>query len=244
MLKRLLLLISISQSLNYNNKCKYNVTIDLSNSTIDNYNSALIQDNVTYPLSETYRIKKKIYGCPCNVKTCLRKCCELNEVRFNNTCVPRDGGGGALSINLHDGINYVDRKLVNVINYYLLDKVFCRGRTYSLDPKRRESDAFFIQNDGQLFLPYAKLINYVKPIDYCVDSLETNDDDNEFYIKVCSTLTDDVKTQRILYVIGEMNEKIVYAVKALYFFIIQLANTKYEACVILVEIVCLKFQRA
>lgn len=43
-------------------------------------NGSLMYDKLVYPAGSYRAFENKTYGCICNLRTCLRKCCKRNEI--------------------------------------------------------------------------------------------------------------------------------------------------------------------
>lgn len=177
-------------------KCKYNVTTKITDGTRDG--NVIIKNDVRYSYQNYYKDGNDIIGCPCEVKTCIRKCCPEDQagVTDNFKC---DYHKEPLNLELYNNDNFLKNKLV-LDNYYLLDLNFCPKQKYMLFPDE-SADKFYVQEDGRLYLPNVKEDNYVLPIDYCVDTFKFND---SFMVsaKVCGELTK-FPTGRIVLVVGK-----------------------------------------
>lgn len=176
--------------------CKYNVTVDITDG-IQKKSGEIVKDNVHYSSRHYYRNATNVFGCICNVKTCIRKCCPIGMAHLNKTCRAYDG---EIRIKTYYRAVYVDEKVIDSNNYYLLGTSFCPNQKYLLNPND-EFDQFLIQMDGKLFFPNIDNNNLVLPIDYCVDLFKSGE---KTYVnaKLCGTLSTDRAT-KVFYSTGE-----------------------------------------
>lgn len=172
--------------------CKYNVAVNITDGLKESY-GVIIKDNVEYSPKNYYETDDgRIYGCPCNIKTCLRKCCEMGRAPLNKSCTIYEED---LLIELHKEKKFIKEVTVNIHNFYLLDLTFCPNQKYLLRPDDDYFDTFLIQRDGSLYLPYANEDNYVLPIDYCIDTFVNNKGRTHVNVKLCGALSQDASTK-------------------------------------------------
>lgn len=91
-------------------KCPDDYSVDLTGGKELSGGGTIVKDGITYPSKYTYTGSIsgtiKLYGCVCELRKCIRKCCDLNKVEFNKTCVDRP----ELNIIRNEGLklHYID----------------------------------------------------------------------------------------------------------------------------------------
>lgn len=179
--------------------CKYNVSVDITDGfKYDDGTDIIIKDNINYVPRYYYRLDDRIYGCVCNVKICIRKCCQINMINLDNSCVVSND---TLRIRTYRKEDFIEEKTIDIDNYYLLNTKFCPQQKYLLDPDNFY-DQFLIQTDGKLYLKNVDdTTNYVLPIDYCIDTFKRNNK-TRLNAKLCGTLSTD-EAAKVLYSTGK-----------------------------------------
>lgn len=185
--------------------CKYNDTIDVTDGILLS-NDTIVKGNLTFPKGK-YRKQDDgtIIGCICDVKTCLRKCCSIGQAYYysNNTCA-FDEDASIFEVYAYDLTRSIEEIDVDNGDYYFYwtSNNFCERPTYSLKPWV-QGDEFYVQTDGKLYLPNAKLVSYANPMSYCVEKFKRGV--NQFYVsaKICPYWSKFDNVERILYNTGK-----------------------------------------
>ncbi|XP_053995120.1 G-protein coupled receptor Mth2-like isoform X1 [Hylaeus volcanicus] len=114
-------------------------------------NGSLMYEELVYPVGSYREVGNETYGCPCNLRTCLKKCCRRNEMlgvgdRPNCTRLPNEQLGRDLVLERSQLAPEIER--VYVIDNY----TGCPGNLsrYMLEPEKFEEDKFVVERNGSL----------------------------------------------------------------------------------------------
>lgn len=142
-------------------KCKEELSVDITDGTVNG--KQITKDDIIYTDQNYYQNGDRIYGCPCNIRNCTRKCCPHGEGLDNKTC--RSYENDAFSVNLQRHLP----EDVHIDHYYIVhDIVDCNDKErFLLDPNGDIEDIFLITQDGRLTWQGLEF----NVIDYCVDYL-------------------------------------------------------------------------
>lgn len=124
-------------------------------------NGTILYKNMTFTSENYFHKKGKTYGCVCNIKTCLAKCCSEGKRIINEECREFDN---EVSIIIHKGteISNVDQN-----NFYLIKSGMCESDVISLTDKE-----YYIQENGHIHTSFANFTNRTM---YCIDGNENSD---------------------------------------------------------------------
>lgn len=115
--------------------------------------------NDSYDNNNDFYYSKTLNGSICNIKKCIRICCELNDNVFNKTCVHSSSTSG---YKFHKGTILSENVVITDFNI-LFGKTCPKNH---LLIKSRHS--FFLQEDGTLFVPnFNKIYNFEE---YCLNT--------------------------------------------------------------------------
>lgn len=138
--------------------CPLDLTVDITESDYDPFTgSRTTTDNITYTQFDYYVQNGTIRGCICNLKTCVRKCCQKSEeISSRKQCEPvvveRD-----FSDVVSENLTYVQ------VHSFLTCNNKQRFQLYPIEGK--EFDEFSIDESGQLRHRYLTIdVN-----NYCLD---------------------------------------------------------------------------
>ncbi|XP_037073930.1 probable G-protein coupled receptor Mth-like 1, partial [Pollicipes pollicipes] len=114
--------------------------------------------------------------------TCLRKCCPrgLKALREGLTCVPQTGPAPWRPAFHHALTQPLKRTEYHTVH----GNALCRtannslGKVFALEPKYYSEDAFFLQEDGRLWVPDQHVT--IELADFCVDQVEYHHEGRTF----------------------------------------------------------------
>lgn len=137
------------------------LAVDISDGRVSS-DGSVIFENVTYGPSDYFEENGVRLGCVCEVKACIRKCCQDNEYLVNKTCQPTN-----VSVEFGD--------------FYRVFGASCRKPIRLLLDPYNELENFTLEGDGRLYVPSNGM--HYGLSDYCVDYIQ-----DEYYLKalICS----------------------------------------------------------
>lgn len=159
-------------------KCDAELSVDITDGV--HYNGQITKNGITYNEENYYQDNGRVYGCPCNIQNCLRKCCAETEALSNKTCQPY----------MYDVSSHFQRHLpeeVSINQYYIIhDIVNCTDKVrFILDPSESNQDNFVLTKNGNLiWQSYNFSVN-----DYCLEYLV---EDTTFAALLCSDVEENV----------------------------------------------------
>lgn len=120
----------------------------------------IVKDGSIYTKNDYFQIDADIFGCICNVKKCVRKCCAENETFFRGNCTATEH----VSEFVIDVFQMTTLKGKGNFSYgYTLPCTKNRG----FYPNYNPSEQFFVQEDGQIYL--LERNKFIGKDRYCVD---------------------------------------------------------------------------
>uniref|UniRef100_A0A6P7GQK9 Uncharacterized protein LOC114341713 n=1 Tax=Diabrotica virgifera virgifera TaxID=50390 RepID=A0A6P7GQK9_DIAVI len=122
----------------------------------------ITKDGIMFSPQNYFVENSSVYGCVCNIKKCVRKCCENDSNLNNSACSSKNGS--------QDG-DFVFYNLTQPYGRYVPDQFVIHGR--SCEPKmlqiRLDGD-FYLQTNGSLYgLDLSDMYTMYSPLDYCLD---------------------------------------------------------------------------
>ncbi|XP_031355938.1 G-protein coupled receptor Mth2-like isoform X1 [Photinus pyralis] len=127
-------------------------------------NGSLSHGGILYPQELYYNYNDSLRGCVCDIRRCLRKCCGSGFAMINASCKSFDG---YFSVEI-----YQNREKLSVADehfYYLNGEVCDENGYYRLNPVEYSEDTFYVQDDGDLYLPYAREVKYLSRDGFCME---------------------------------------------------------------------------
>ncbi|KAK4872683.1 hypothetical protein RN001_014712 [Aquatica leii] len=128
--------------------------------------SAIKADIIKNKLNYThidFSYNGSISDCGCEKKTCIRKCCEENYEYVDSLCVYKDN---PTTFNVHQKTALIDDASIH--REVITGGPSCPYHFYQLDPNNYSYDEFFLQKDGELWLPDGDL--HFSLDQYCLES--------------------------------------------------------------------------
>lgn len=118
----------------------------------------------SFPFNETVL---EDLGCN-SIRTCIRKCCDVNYIPIHKTCV--FNGNKTFSLSVYHEETFLKEELIER-NLVVPGIVNCaKDKYYRLDSNMYEDDVSYIQKNGKLWLP--KTRNLLNLDEFCVDYFE------------------------------------------------------------------------
>ncbi|CAH1179458.1 unnamed protein product [Phaedon cochleariae] len=182
----LLIALSLGQEL----PCPINLSVNISDGSP--VPGGIEKDNVTYPQKDIFTSGGVIWGCVCNFRKCIRKCCAQNETKVHGQCV-KD------IIHPFEVIFYEEKEVTSVAHLddffiiYGSNKCDSNFSRYSPDSG---ADIFMQPNGKLLFHEEDSDPTYFDPQDYCLDVFN-----NESSAFLCDR-PDPVEDMRVVNLLG------------------------------------------
>lgn len=141
-------------------KCAHVLSVDITNGTKLN-DGSIMRDEIIFSPDLQFVYDDQIRGCVCNVRKCVRKCCESGMAVIDNKCKAYSGG---FPLTIHD--KHVP--LEEEHDFYIIHNKKCStGGFYKLEPLLYDEDVFYLQEDGSMFMPSDD--KFLNQDEYCVD---------------------------------------------------------------------------
>lgn len=155
----------LSKSAEY--PCSLSVAEDISNGWIQN--KKIIFNGTQYDSDNFFTANGSIWGCTCNLKKCVRKCCPKGFSMSRKECV--SDYGASLTVAVYRQDVYVGER--DVLSFHLIHGNSCEYVGIKMEPDIYPEDQFYLQENGLLYMPIDGV--YASPGNYCIDNfLETN----------------------------------------------------------------------
>lgn len=154
-------------------KCAEELSVDITDGTIIDDN--IIKDGLTYTIEDYYKIDEKIFGCPCNITSCIRKCCAYNEAISNKACE-------SYNYDLSSNIARHLPEDVQLDSFYVIHGIVdCPYKArFILDPNGSDDDFLIVENGSLKWN-----IKIFEVDDYCLDYVI---DQSTFAAILCSSV--------------------------------------------------------
>ncbi|CAG9856137.1 unnamed protein product [Phyllotreta striolata] len=124
----------------------------------------LLKDGIVYDQKNYYRSGGAIFGCVCNLRRCLRKCCGKNEVFVNDTCV--ESPGRAISFPVYNLTQEQANASAGLFVVY-------GGRCLNThDSIRADGARLYLQTDGSVYYVEDDYTNIYSVENYCIDIVD------------------------------------------------------------------------
>ncbi|KAK4872552.1 hypothetical protein RN001_014581 [Aquatica leii] len=174
-------ILGVSASVFAANACSDNLLVNISNGHRLS-DGKIEHEGVVYSEANQIELEGYAYGCVCNIWSCVRKCCPEGFAVINGTCQKNDAVFILNVYNYTEQINATD--LIRVVYNRNCDKKL----KFVLSPLTEEVDAFYVQQNGFLYLPLfteGRTVYY--PEEYCLDTFVFGDDgESDFCAVVCT----------------------------------------------------------
>ncbi|KAL3275856.1 hypothetical protein HHI36_020597 [Cryptolaemus montrouzieri] len=167
-----------------NSACFKALSVDITDGVKNN--RKITKDGIVYNSSNYHFENGLIYGCPCNFKKCIRKCCGLDEIMIDRVCTKSDIIVNIPIYQKTDLIYHIDiRNSTNKLDYFYIYKR-CKNGTRLSPDLYPETDSFFVQEDGKFFAPDAQIGVLLGVERYCVDIFNDAEIGTKFAALFCS----------------------------------------------------------
>lgn len=123
--------------------CSKSLSIDISDGIMEN-ETVINKYNIQFALDNYYKENEIIFGCVCELKTCVRKCCGVNESKLETGCSP----------STNQMIDYKFYNDLDIIKSFDTEKIFlfynaaCQNESYI---KIMLEGKFYLQMNGSVF---------------------------------------------------------------------------------------------
>ncbi|XP_063920677.1 G-protein coupled receptor Mth2-like isoform X4 [Zophobas morio] len=143
--------------------CPKVLALDIT--TGNRYGSLIVKDDLTFNENNYFAENGTIYGCICNIRNCIRKCCGPNEIMVNKTCTPDDT---TLNYKIHSGTVEIN----STVKHHFIHNMDCDYYRILLRPHHSSTDSFYIQENGSIHLPNFLKRKMRNPEHFCVETFE------------------------------------------------------------------------
>lgn len=182
----ILLLCSI---INCQSSCPKSMSVNITNGTKSQ--NGIVFNGTFYDKANYYNESNTIWGCICNIRKCIRKCCVENRKVVNKTCVENTQ---EFKIEIYNGITL--SPIVNMDDFYYVYGKTCKESYVRYSPD--SSKDLFLQESGNLFVKNFD-VEY-KFEDYCIDTFE-----DETFAYLCEFYEEEItKEQKALLGLGKL----------------------------------------
>jgi hypothetical protein len=171
--------------------CPSALTVNITDGDLKS-DGSIRKDGIVYNKSDYFHSEDgMILGCVCNIKFCVRKCCNPDEVMSNNTCVK---GEKNVSFDVYNGTHLSTKEK----DFYKIYNLYCENDNFQLFPNMSDPfhpDNFYIQQNGSVYIP--NLIPEKPmhgPEEYCVENFVKPDQPATFSVLFC-TINDDYELE-------------------------------------------------
>ncbi|XP_043673899.1 G-protein coupled receptor Mth2-like isoform X1 [Vespula pensylvanica] len=150
--------------------CPLSLTVPLEGKIRRYENGSLFHKDTLYPTNLYWTENNSIRGCICELRPCLRKCCQDGEVLSDGeapNCTKLQNYNVLPDLRLkNDQLTSEIQNISNIANHFaILRNRICPNKSYILEPEKYEEDKFTIEangilRDGKSIYPQWK---------YCID---------------------------------------------------------------------------
>ncbi|XP_066587648.1 probable G-protein coupled receptor Mth-like 3 [Prorops nasuta] len=158
-----------SKPIHFTKPCSKNLALTLDDAEkLDN--GSLSYNGLVYPPNYYWKEDETVYGCPCNLTKCVRRCCEAGKVLNESACIEMENYHGLPTM-----IRPLDEQLAPELrwitkiedSFYTIDNMYCPGNfRYLLDPKNYDQEKYVLQESGVLKVQWQRL--NLDQLDYCL----------------------------------------------------------------------------
>ncbi|XP_018567276.1 uncharacterized protein LOC108907922 [Anoplophora glabripennis] len=146
---------------------------------------AILKNNVRYDSDNYYIDNDRIWGCICNIKSCVRYCCDVDEVYVNETC-RKEKTHSELNISVYQGTKRL--RDFSLREFSLIKSLTCPKLHARISAG--ESDLIYIQENGLLYYVSGEYKAMYDPGYYCL----TRKADNTLLTILCESYEDEGTT--------------------------------------------------
>lgn len=161
--------------------CHPNLKVDISEGTVSP-DQSILKNGKHYPKVSHFQENTTTFSCICNFKTCIRKCCPDHQIMsMNKTCVDNDFQF-SLPKSFHHDEEYLG--FFDISTEVISGDKCVDSYRYKLKPQNPHNERFFIQKDGELYVPRFDVERF-KVHDYCVEGFLEEDNNVTFTALIC-----------------------------------------------------------
>ncbi|XP_046824916.1 G-protein coupled receptor Mth2-like isoform X2 [Vespa crabro] len=137
--------------------CPLSLTVPLEKDKVHRYeNGSLFHEGTLYPTNLYWTKNDSVRGCICELRPCLRKCCQDGEVLSDGetpNCTKLQNHDVLPDLRLKkDQLTSEIQNIRSIANHFaiLRNKICHNNKTYILDPEKYEEDKITIEANGIL----------------------------------------------------------------------------------------------
>ncbi|KAF5288088.1 hypothetical protein FQR65_LT12138 [Abscondita terminalis] len=174
--------------------CNENLLVNISDGRFFS-DGRIEHEGVVYTKSNQRYFDGFVHGCVCNIWSCVRKCCPDGFSVINGTC-QKDASVFELRVfNYTVPINVTD--MMRVIYNRKCDK----QQKFVLSPKDNEEDVYYVQSNGQLYLPlFTTGKTIYDPEDYCLEFFSFGENETEYDLNAFVCFDDKYRCTHVMFV--------------------------------------------
>lgn len=142
--------------------CSLSVAEDIGDGFVRN--KKIIFNGIQYDPTNYFTSNGSIWGCTCNIKQCVRKCCPKGFSMLDEKCV--SDNGASLTVPVHKDDVFVEHRHLD--SFHIIHGSSCKDIGMKLEPSIYPEDQFYLQENGLLYIPIDGV--YVTPDNYCIEN--------------------------------------------------------------------------
>lgn len=144
------------------------------------------------------------YGCICNLKQCVRKCCGPSEIMRDNACTFKENF--VHNYTFHDGTNPIQNYSFDQLHFIYNEHCDNAEFRIMIDPRENDEDKIYLQKDGRLLHINTDEEKFLTAEHYCIEYFEY--ETSGFYTALRCYLFEETEeadtTQDMMYRIGNI----------------------------------------
>ncbi|KAK2589178.1 hypothetical protein KPH14_001994 [Odynerus spinipes] len=139
-----------------NSPCRLSLTVPLEKEKVHKYeNGSLFHEGTLYPSHLYWTVDDTVRGCVCELRPCLRKCCQEGEVLSDgevSECIKPRKNVVLPDLRLEkDQLGAEIQDIRNIAEHFaLVRNRICPTKSYKLEPEKFDEDKFAIVENGSL----------------------------------------------------------------------------------------------
>ncbi|CAG9838862.1 unnamed protein product [Diabrotica balteata] len=150
----------------------------------------ITQDGITFSSQNYFVENSSIYGCVCNIKNCVRKCCENDSYLNNGVCSFKNGSQDE---------DFVFYNLTKPYGKHVPGQFIIHGRSCESKMLQIRLDGeFYLQTNGSLYgLDLSDTYIMYSTLNYCLD-YSSDEQRIQAFICISEKEADDVDNSRTI----------------------------------------------
>lgn len=123
--------------------CSKSLSIDISDGVLEN-NTVINKHNIRFRVDNYYEENGLTFGCICEIKTCVRKCCGENEAKLETGCSP-------FTNQVIDYKFYNNRDLIESFDTHNIFRFYNAACQNASSIKVMLEGIFYLQTNGSVY---------------------------------------------------------------------------------------------